>query len=205
MSYISYKIIFPMSQILYGSDDEEDVTFSIGNIKSRKPSVIEVKLSLYDDSSPQQLVESYISERAVITSEYRPFIHTFTIPNSIREQAISCQIELITYGIDNNNPLWFSEVMLNEGDYEQYHSPNEEQTSSSIEFLNNTYVNLYDNNDNYLQVIRPNRDKFYTDKLTGSEITILAPHFNDDIDFDSDVSVYIEALNQTNQTIDVLR
>ena len=64
---------------------------------------------------------------------------------------------------------------------------------------------MYDKDGNYLQVIRPNKESFHTDRLDGAEITILAPHFNDDSGFDNDVSVFIEALNQTEQTINVLR
>jgi hypothetical protein len=64
---------------------------------------------------------------------------------------------------------------------------------------------LYTKDGTYLQVIRPNLNDFSTDKLDGAEYTVLAPHFDDEPDVDGHVAVFLECMNQTEQTIDVLR
>lgn len=200
-SYISYSIKFPQTPVLFETGDI--LTFSINHIKSRHPSIVEFRLHCYDMSDEEIAV--YTSPRLVITTEYTHQEHEFNVESNIRDNTVYTMVEMITYGIDNDNPLYFSEIMLNEGSYDGYHTPSEEVTSARIDFMNNSYVNLYDRDANYLQVIRPNKESFNTDVLNGAEVTILAPHFDDDNSFDDDVSVFIEALNQTNQTINVLR
>jgi hypothetical protein len=197
---ISYSITFPQIPVQF---DESDLTFSIGHIKSRMPSVIEMKLHCYDMTDT--LLKTYTASRWVITTDYTHQECTFTVESDVQKDCIYVVPEIITFGVDNENPLWFSELMLNHGEFTGYHSPSELATSSKVNFINNSYANMYDKDGNYLQVIRPNKESFHTDRLDGAEITILAPHFNDDSGFDNDVSVFIEALNQTEQTINVLR
>ena len=53
-------------------------------------------------------------------------------------------------------------------------------------------------------MIRPNMEDFHTTVLDGAEVTILAPHFNDEEEIDNHISVFYEAMNQTEQVITVL-
>ena len=215
---IEYSLKLPIQNRLF---DDNTLTFSINYIKSRRPSVFYFILHCY--TSECQLVEGeytheiliddkpvYTSDRSVIGTEYTldnaDYIHTFTIPSEKMEEIAYVQLELVTLGIDSENPLYFTELMLQEGDtFDGYHVPSELTNSHTIGLPNNTYANLYDKEDNYLQVIRPNNDGFHTNNIDKSECTILAPHFAIEDDVDSHMAVFLECMNQTEQTIDVLR
>lgn len=204
---VQYHMLFPMTRILFNNTQ---LTFSINHIKSRQPSVLYFKLHCYDahidsDGKPTNEIYTYTSDRWVIGTVYEHRETTFNITEEAMENTAYTQIEVITMGIDSENPLYFTEVMFQEGAFSDYHSPSEVKTSSLIGLHNNTYANLYTSDGEYLQVIRPNREAFHTDKLDKAETTILAPHFPDDEDFDSDIAVFIEAMNQREQTINVLR
>ena len=98
--------------------------------------------------------------------------------------------------------------MLQEGtEYNGYHVPQEldKMNSHTIELPSNLYANLYDKDGNYLQVIRPNKEQFNTNTLNKAQYTILAPHFESVEDVDSHIAVFLEAMNQREQKIDVLR
>lgn len=205
MFQLKYHLLFPKTQILF---DDEDLTFSINKIRSRKPSVLYFILHCYRMNGEEILVENkpvFTSSRWVIGTVYDHYEEAIHINKEIIEETTHTQIELITLGVDSENPLYFTEIMLQEGDFNSYHTPSEVQKSVKINFLNNHYVNLHDKNGNYLQVIRPNKESFFTDKLTGAEITILAPHFEEESEVDSHISVFLESMNQTEQTINVLR
>ena len=150
-------------------------------------------------------IYTYKSDRWVIGTVFEHRETTFTIPDSVREDCAYTQIEIVTMGVDSENPLYFTEVMFQEDAFSEYHKPSEELETYMITLHNNTYANLYSPNGNYLQVIRPNGEQFHTATLDGAEVTILAPHFESDEDFDDDVAVFIEAMNQREQTINVLR
>lgn len=147
----------------------------------------------------------YTSDRWVIGTVYEHREDYFELSDEVIEETAYIQLELVCLGIDSENPLYFNEVMLQNGKFSEYHQPSEVQTSTLIKFNNNTYVNLYKDDGDYLQVIRPNREPLKTDSLDKAKVTILAPHFEDDKDFDDDVAVFIEAMNQREQSIDVLR
>ena len=197
---IQYHLLLPKTQALFTTND---LTFSINKIRSRRPSVAYPRLHLFDMSG--DLIESIDGERWVIGTVYEHRESQFTITDELLSDAVYTQIELVLLGIDSENPLYFTEVMFQEGVFTEYHQPNEEIIDEVIKFNKNTYTNLYKPDGNYVQVIRPNQEEFKTTELSKAEVTILAPHFEDDSDFDDDVAVFIEAMNQREQTIDVLR
>ena len=217
---IQYHILFPKTQILF---DKNDLTFSIDHIKSRQPSVLYFHLHCFDidgdlikldtngniiDKTSEGYANGhtvYTSPRWVIGTVYEHRENYFEISDEVIEETVYTQIEIVTMGIDSENPLYFNKVMLQEGVFKEYHQPSEVETSMLVGFQNNTYANLYKNDGDYLQVIRPNKEPLHTNILDKAECTILAPHFDDDEGFDDDVAVFIEAMNQREQTIDVLR
>lgn len=217
---LQYHIFFPKTQILF---EKNDLTFSIGNIRSRRPSVLYFHLHCYDIDGDLIKVDGngniidktsgayanghtvYTSDRWVIGTVYEHRQSPIEISKEIIENTVYTQIEIVTMGIDSENPLYFNRVMLQEDEYKEYHQPSEVETSLLVGFNNNTYANLFKSDGDYLQIIRPKKEPIHTNYIDKGELTILAPHFDDDVDFDDDVAVFIEAMNQREQTIDVLR
>lgn len=197
---IQYHILFPKQNILFSRND---LTFSIDHIRSRIPSVVYMNFHCFNNDD--ELIYTYTGDRWVIGTVYEHRECYFELADDIIEDTVYTQIELVCMGIDSENPLYFNKAMLQEGVFKEYHKPSEEQLSVLVGFHNNTFANLYKDDGDYLQVIRPNSESIHTDKLDKGQVTILAPHFDDDKDFDSDVAVFIEAMNQREQTIDVLR
>lgn len=209
-----YHLLFPITQRLF--DTDRDLTFSINHIRSRRPSVLYFVLHCFDNSVdengvPINEIGTYTSSRWVIGTVYDHYEETFQQSSitldtgKVLDDIAYTRLELVTLGIDSENPLYFTEVMFQEDAFDEYHEPSEEIKSVLVGFRNNATANLYDEDGNYLQVIRPNKENFHTDKLDGAEVTILAPHFNDDEGFDDHIGVFMEAMNQTEQTINVLR
>lgn len=220
-----YRILLPLQNKLFNTTE---LTFSINYLRSRRPSVIYFMLHLFnidgkeiylndnqivvveDERDRNDNTVAFISDRCVVGTAYsldgNDFVYTFDVDKRLVDEAVYSQLEIITLGVDSENPLYFSELMFEIGhDHEDYHEPSELQPSHLVGLPTNTYANLYDNEDNYLQVIRPNKDGFHTDKLDKCECTILAPHFIDEDEHDDHVAVFLECMNQTEQTIDVLR
>lgn len=194
-----YHIKFPKTLTTFITST---VTFSINNIKSRLTSVLYFKLHCYDKSSNE--IYEYTSPRWIIDTDWKRRTCTFDLPAGIEEEAVYTQIELVAIGINNNNSLWFTECMLNEGGDVEYHQPSEHR-ELVVGFLNSRYVNLYSGDGNFLQVIRPQGDKIETNKLLKSTCTVLAPHFSEESDIDDPINIFMEFINQTEQRIDVLR
>ena len=225
---IEYRLKLPLQRRLF---DETDLTFSINHIRSRRPSILYFILHLYTidcrksiDSETGEFLYSneilindepvYTSERTVIGTAYGDepsYRDSFTIPSTfvvdgktkdIIEESFYMMIELVTLGIDSENPLYFNEMMFQEGlNYNGYHEPMEmdKMNDHRIELPTSLYANLYDYDDNYLQVIS-------TNQLSKAQYTILAPHFSEeDVEIDGHIAVFLEAMNQTEQRIDVLR
>ena len=209
---IEYRLKLPKQNVLF---DTVDLTFSINHLRSRRPSIIYFILHLYDMSNNEILIDDnpvFISERSVVGTKFdlenADYVYTFSIPQSALDSAVYNQLEIRTLGVDSENPLYFSELMLQEGtEYNGYHVPREldKMNSHTIELPSNLYANLYDKDGNYLQVIRPNKEQFNTNTLNKAQYTILAPHFESDEDVDSHIAVFLEAMNQREQKIDVLR
>ena len=209
---MEYRLKLPKQNKMF---DTVDLTFSIAHLRSRRPSIIYFILHLFDINNDEILIEDkpvFTSERNVVGTKFdlenADYVYPFTISQSALDETIYSQLEIVTIGIDSENPLYFGGLMLQEGhEYNGYHVPQEmdKMNNHTIELPNNLYANLYDIDGNYLQVIRPNKEAFNTNKLNPAQYTILAPHFEDDADVDSHVAVFLEAMNQTEQKIDVLR
>lgn len=199
MSESEHIITFPMMKTEFMSDT---LTFSIGNIKSRLPSVFYYRIILYE-MDKTTVLESYTSPRFVVNTSYSSIVDTFEI-DSVDGLAYM-ELSLVSIGTSSESPLYFNRVMLNEGEYDGYHSTDEQIKNMNIGFNKSGYVNLYDEKDNYLQVIRPLHDKISLKKFYASECTVLAPHLADESSVDSPVNLYLEFINQREQKIDVLR
>ena len=196
-----YKVTFPKMQCNF---TKNVLSFTINQIKSRLPSVLYFTLTLYDMKDTE--IYNYTSPRAVIGTVYDTYTHTIPeIDKDIISQCSKYQLEMYPLGIDSENPLYFTELMFQEGEFDVYHTPSEYIREHLVDLINNNYANLYDDEGNYLQVIRPNMEDFHTSTLDGAEVTILAPHFNDEEEIDNHISVFYEAMNQTDQVITVLR
>ena len=185
---------------------ETTLSFSIGNIKSREPSVGQFILHCYKVDGSELLVSGnpvYVSSRFVITQDYRSYVKSFTLSDEQLSQIYELEIELVLYGLTSEIPCWFNQVMLEVGDHTEYHKPNESNVESTIVFKNNNYAVLYMITGNSLQVIRPNNDDFTTKKLTRSAYTILAPHLDNEPLTDTPSKLMMEFINQTDQNITI--
>ena len=231
---IEYRLKLPLQRKLF---DTSDLTFTINHIRSRRPSVMYFMFHCYTiDSQKSYDVETgevqysdeiliddkplYTSPRTVIGTSYGDepsYTHSFTLPSTyvldtktrkVLEDTAYSMVEIVTLGIDSENPLYFNELMLQEGSkFNGYHEPSEmeKMNSHTIDLPSSMYANLYDGDMNYLQVIRPNKERFNTNNLMKAQYTILAPHFSEEDEVDSHMAVFYEAINQTEQRVDVLR
>lgn len=198
---IKYKISFPQFQIRTSSDT---LTFSISKIKSRVPLVVYFKFYGYDLHNT--LITEYTGERWVITAEYTKQYDTFTLTMEEGYDVTdldTCKIELYTIGVTSEHPLWFNRLQLNIGEDTEYHKPNDEKQNVTIGFNRNSYVNLYDTTEKYLQIIRPNHEAFTTENLSPAQYTILAPHLPNESEFDNPVALLYEYMYQIEQVIGV--
>lgn len=202
MSIVKYKLTFQETQI---RTSEENLTFTIGKIKSRTPSVVYFKFNGYDLHNT--LICEHTSDRWVITTEYVSHSETFAAVTEGTSYTYAdldhFQIELYLIGVSSENPIYFNHVQLNTGDEKPYHLPNETQEDIQIGFTKCSYVNLYDNSNNFLQIIRPNHESLSTETLTNSQCTILAPHLENESEFDNPVALLYEFMYQTEQVIGV--
>lgn len=182
------------------------LTFSIGNIKSREPTVGQFILHCYKVDGSELLVGGspvYTSNRFVITQDYHSYTKSFELSEEQLSKIYELEIELVLYGLTSEIPCWFNQVMLEVGEHTEYHKPDESNVESTILFKNNNYAVLYLITGNSLQVIRPNADNFTTKKLTRSKYTILAPHLDNEPITDTPSKIMMEFINQTDQKIDI--
>lgn len=219
MKEYRFYVKFPKTRLNF---EDNNLIFYIGNMRSRKPSIVyfnfycwndDGELIYYDDgvktdgiaySSPRWIVGNLKDNKG--KSLYQSYQRKFQLNQKLLDETVVYQIELVTLGIDSENPLYFNRLMLEEGTvFSGYHEPSELIKNAKIDFLNNPYVNLYSQNGNYMQVIRPSKESLHTTKLDGASMTILAPHFAEEDEIDNHVSVYYEAMYQRRQRIDLLR
>lgn len=201
MAMSKYKLTFPKTKI---SITQNTLTFYIGHIKSRLPSILYFKFYGYDLKN--NLISEYTSDRWVITTEYTEQYETFTVPFTTDknvEDLDTYQMEVYLIGVDSEKPLYMNKLQLNEGDKIEYHTPNEEQTDVQIGLRNTLFANIYNNNGNFLQIIRPNQESFTLKKLTPSKTTILAPHLDSEPDIDNATAIFYEYMYQKEQVIGV--
>jgi hypothetical protein len=95
--------------------------------------------------------------------------------------------------------------MFQEKDYSDYHTVSEQITDAKIGFNKSSYVNLYNGDGSFLQVIRPTRADIHTNKLDACTCTVIAPHLTEEDVFDDPINIFLEFINQSDQRIDVLR
>lgn len=195
-----YHIKFPVQDVNFM---DTELTFSINHIKSREISTLYFYLKLYDYDDT--LIYEYESDRWIITPTYQHKETLFNIPQEMLDGAVKYQLEMVAVGISSENPLQFNEVMLQEGEFISYHVPSEVSVDWEVKFNKNSFANMYSDNGVFLQVIRPLKDSFFTNRLTKSECTVLAPHLFDEPSVDNPIAVFLEFINQTEQRIDVLR
>ena len=204
MAITKYVLTFPRTEIRI---DENLLTFSIGKIKSRMPSVLYFKFNGYDLRG--NLITEYTSNRWAITTEYSrqatTFELTFNTINNIQQTVADLdtfEIQLYLLGVDSENPLYFNELQLNKGEDTEYHQPNSAVKDVPIGFNHNNYANLY-SGDNYLQIIRPYKDDITSNQLLRSQKTIIAPHLPNESEFDNAVALLYEYMYQKEQIIGV--
>lgn len=200
MSELEYQIEFPKSDGIF---HDNTLTFSINNIKSRFVSTLYFIIKFYD--MHDSLLYTYTSDRWVIDNEYGHRHTTFEIEEDVADKTAKYQLTLVAIGITSENPLYFNQVMLQEGEFKQYHTPSEIDDNKVVRFERCAYCNLYDKTGNYLQVIRPKLEAIRTRKLPKSSCTVLAPHLSEESVLDDPVNVFLEFVNQKEQKITVLR
>lgn len=192
-----YKLTFIEAPIRV-SDDK--LTFLIENIKSREISVLYFKFYGYDVHSI--LIEEYTSSRWVITPEYSKKSETWDLTASPKELD-HYVIEMYLLGVNSENPLYMNHLQLNEGEELEYHKPNDTRKNVSVGFFNNQTINLYDLSENFLQIIRPYKEGLTTEELSKSQMTILAPHLENETEFDDPAALFYEYMYMVEQIIGV--
>ena len=164
-------------------------------------------LHCYNYDMEEIIIENkpfHIGERWVIDETWSSYHDTFNITSEELEDIYQIRLELVIINVNDNNPLSMAELMLQNGEFSEYHEPNEAIIDANIGFLNNAYVNMYTNNtDNYLQVIRPYKTPFSTLNLEKAQCTVLAPHIISEPDVDKPQNLFMEFINQTEQVIDI--
>ncbi len=215
MTQSEIRVLFP--KISYGLVEGLN-TFVINEMKCRTVSVVYMILHLYDFENSEILVNNkpaYIGERWAVDNTYSKYGEkiyiqeeatedvTKFIPKTIANRTKEIQIELVLLNISDKNPLDFTECMLVRGEFTTYHEPDEVIAEADIGFMDNAYANLYNSSGDYLQIIRPNKDGFKTTKLTKSNCTVLVPHLAGEDDVDKPQNIFMEFMNQTEQTTNI--
>ena len=194
-----------MSNSLNGGE----FTFTINKLKCRKGglAVVYYKLHTWDLNGNEILSNSdayHIGTRTVVDEDWGSYHDTFYISDDILNTIKYIQIELRFILVDDNNPIFFSELMLQNGEFTEYHSPNEELKEAVIGFNNNSYVNLFDGeNRNYLQIIRGDKIPFTSKVLSKAQNTAIAPHIVSEPVLDRPDNIFFEYLNQKEQTTNI--
>ena len=201
MSQEEYHILFPMTR---NNIENNTVTFVIGSMKCRTYAVVYFKLHGYDNHHNElHIVGSkpiHTSSRWVVDESYSEYVEEFYISDEILDDLAFIQMELVAIGVDDDNPLRFTQCMLTDDIYTSYHAPNEAIAVAEIKLINTPYVELYNNRFNgFLQVIRPNKKAFTTDVLTKNDETVLIPHLDNEEDIDKPANILSEYLNQTEE------
>ena len=199
------KILFP---VINNGFTGEEISFVINQMKCRTLAVVYFKLHCYDLNDDEILINNdavHIGERWVVDSDYSSYVSTFELDKNILLDTKKLQLELRFIGVDDDNPLYMTEIMLMNGSFTEYHSPNEDVGETSIGFINNAYANLYSNNreGDYLQVIRPTKNPFTTKTLSKCAETVLVPHITGETEHDKPHNIFMEYINQTEQVTNI--
>lgn len=196
------KLTFKQTQVRLTKYDK--ITFVIGNIKMRnKIGIAYFKFYAYDIHGSMMQEESSESDKWIITTEYTTKMWSFYILSDM--PVDSYVIELYIGNATSENPVYMNHLMLTNKEYIEYHQPQETKKDVEINFKNNNYVNLYTENEEYLQVIRPYGDKFTTNQLTTSQKTILVPHLPSESEYDNPTNIVYEYMMMNDQSIRIER
>lgn len=211
---IKYKLTFPKTQIRITNPE---LDFMIGNIKSRQISVAYFKFYGFDYHNNQ--IVDYTSERFMVTTSYRRVDNVFNLKDLFYEDERYSDerkytvadldnyfIEMYLIGIDSENPLYMNHLMLCEydgDDEKEWHSTNEEKEEVEVGFSQNCYANLYNNDDTFLQLIVPNKERMTTTKILPSQNVILVPHIPNESTWDNPINIFYEYMYQIEQRIGV--
>ena len=219
---LEYHLIFPITQTFLL---DNTITVSVENMKSRLPTVVYFMIHCLDKD--QDIITTYTTERWAVGTEYDGnvasvtvgedfsnvesllFIHDenqgtlvdWNLGQDVQRDTSYLQLEMVILGVTSENPIYFNKIMLKEGEYEGYHIPKELVSEFSVSFVNNNYALFLDEDDTYLQVIRPNKESMTTKVIKASDMTILAPHFTNESAFDDPVNVLYEFMDQREQEI----
>ena len=197
-------ILFPKQN---HSMKDGTITFTINNMKCRTVAVIYYILHCYNFDGTEILVENkpfHIGERWAVDETWSSYHDSFEMLEEELSEIYQIQIELVLINVNDNNPLHFTDIMFQNDEFEMYHNVNEDLVEADIQFINNAYANLWGmDTENYLQVIRPNQNKFTTNKLTKDSLTVLAPHLFDEPSTDKPENIFVEFVYQTEQTTNI--
>lgn len=201
MTQTEYHLRFPRFK---NQIEDNDVTFAVANMKCGNPqgfAVVYFILHAYDvHSNELHSVGNkpvYTSKRWVVDNTYSAYQETFHISDALLDDFAFIMLEMVCIGVDDDNPLYFTNCMLTDEPYTAYHAPNEAKEKATINLVNTCYAELYNNRfDGFLQVIRPSKKAFTTEKITANDITVLAPHLNNEEEVDKPINIVMEFLNQ---------
>ena len=198
------SILFPRIKNQFNTEN----SFTINYMKSRVPCVFYFKVHCYDlkgDEIKKGSDAVYISQRMLIDATWTSYSKTFNFTEAELNNLKEIQIELRFIGVDDDNPVYFTECMLLNKEFDgTFYETNQRDEEAEIGFVNTRYANLYfTSDDDYLQVIRPLGTSFTTDNLEKSECTVLAPHLVGETEWDKPVNLYMEFINQTEQTTNI--
>lgn len=184
---------------------EREITFSINNMKCEHLAVVYFKLHCYDLEDNEILINDdayYVSKRWGVDNDWSTYYETFTIDENIFQRLKSIQLELRFVLVDSDNPIYFTQLMLQDTLYVEgdYHAPSEAQETSIVGFNKNTYVNLYKvDEEDYLQVIRTSTNPFEIHSLSKNDETVLVPHIMGECEWDKPENIFVEYITQTEQ------
>lgn len=198
-----YIITLPKKELVKNFTNTR-LTFTVGKMRSLGVCIVKPILKLYN--LKKTLINQYTGKQWVVANNYNEYTQTYDMTEDELYDTAYVQIILEIVGVTSEHPIYFNNLILNEGDYTAYHQPDESLDEMTIFFVNNFFTNLYTtNNDSYLEVIRPNYDNFTTQVLKKSKCTVLAPHLSNEESIDSSENLSLEYMNMSDQVIEILR
>ena len=219
---LEYHLLFPVTQTFLL---DPTLSVSVENMMSRLPTVVYFMIHCLDKD--KDVITTYTTERWSVGNEWEGnvasvtvgedfsnlesllIVHEgnqgtlldWTLSQDVQKDTSYLQLEMVILGVTSENPLYFNKIMLKEGEYDGYHTPKELASEVEVSFINNNYALFLDDDDSYLQVIRPNMDSMTTKTITASDVTVLAPHLTSETSFDDPIKLVYEFMDQREQEI----
>lgn len=179
------------------------ITFSVNYLKCRTVAVMYYILHCFDYEGNEINNPFYTGERWAIDETWSSYHDSFELSEDDLEEIYQIQLELVLINVDDDNPCYFTEMMFQNGEFEDYHYVNDDLVEADIGFVNNSYVNVYTTSGNYLQIIRPKRKPFTSNVLSATDLTVLAPHIEGEPLTDKPENLFVEFIYQTEQTTNI--